>query len=127
MKKILAIGGALAVAALVAPAFMAFEAHVVNVTATIENALSAPLESIDFGTVFPQEHLEKTLRVGLSDSFIAEDRVDDVEYFIRQKPKCGITPQNGTVLDQANTATGHVSLGPVDEVIIDCGLAPRTL
>ena len=127
MKKILAIGGALAVAALVAPAFMAFEAHVVNVTATIENALSVPLESIDFGTVFPQEHLEKTLRVGLSDSFIAEDRVDDVEYFIRQKPKCGITSQNGTVLDHNSTATGHINLDSEGKVTIDCGEVPRPL
>ena len=127
MKKILAIGGALAVAILVAPAFMAFEAHVVNVTATIENALTVPVESITVGTVFPQEHLNKPLAISLSGSFMLEDRVDDIEYFIRQKPKCGITSQNGTVLDHANTATGHVSLGPDDRVIIDCGSAPRTL
>lgn len=48
----------------------AFEAHVVNVTATIENALSVIPEEIMFGTVFPQEALDKTLRVALSGSFL---------------------------------------------------------
>lgn len=127
MKKILLGFGTLAIAIAVVPMFAAFEAHVVNVTATIENALSVPLDPIVFGTVFPQEHLNKSLLVSLSNSFLNEDRVDDVEYIIRQKPKCGITSQNGEVLDYSSTATGHVSLGPVDEIIIDCGPAPRDL
>src|SRR3989344_3501591 len=86
----------------------AFEAHVINVTAQIENALQVGVNAIEFGTVFPQEHLEQPLRVALSGSFLSEDRVDDVEYIIRQKPKCGITSSNGTVLDHASTQTGHV-------------------
>lgn len=109
------------------PLIAAFEAHVVNVTARIENALSVPLEHIGFGTVFPQEHLKKGLLVALSQSFIEEDRVDDVDYVIRQKPKCGITSQNGEVLDESATATGHVGLGPDDRIVIDCGEPPRPL
>ena len=66
----------------------AFEAHVINVTAKIENALSVDTTPIDFGTVFPQEPLDKYIDIALSASFIGEDRVDDVEYIIRQKPKC---------------------------------------
>ena len=137
MKKILAITGALALAVLAAPAFMAFEAHVVNVTATIENALTVPVEHITFGTVFPQEHLNKPLLVSLSQSFRAENRVDDVDYFIRQKPKCGITTDNGTVLVPNSTATGHVFPGtvpvPTDPThtysqqngyYVDCGVTP---
>lgn len=107
MKKILAIFGALAVALVAAPAFMAFEAHVVNVTAQIENALSVNTEPINFGTVFPQEQLDRQFRVALSSSFLSEDRVDDVEYFIRQKPKCGWTDQEGEVL-VGGTVSGHV-------------------
>jgi len=68
-------------------AMSAFEAHIINVTAKIENALSVTPDPIDFGTVFPQEYLEKTLTVSLSESFLAEGRVDDVDYFIKQKPK----------------------------------------
>lgn len=70
------------------PLFAAFEAHVVNVTARIENALNVPIKSLDFGTVFPQEKLDQNFTVVLSQSFRDEDRVDDVEYVIRQKPKC---------------------------------------
>jgi hypothetical protein len=88
-------------------ALSAFEAHIVNVTAQIENALDVPVDAIDFGTVFPQEELDETLEISLSDSFLGEDRVDDVEYIIRQKPKCGVTAENGTVL-VGPTWTGHV-------------------
>jgi len=68
----------------------AFEAHIINVTAKIENALAVNTEAIDFGTVFPQEYLERPFTVSLSSSFLAEDqlRLGDVEYKIVQKPKC---------------------------------------
>ena len=130
MKKILLGFGTLAVALAVAPLFAAFEAHVVNVTATIENALSVPLRSIDFGTVFPQEHLNKPLGISLSQSFIDEDRVDDVDYIIRQKPKCGVTTLDGQTLVEGSTQTGHVIVGDnpqtpeVETYWIDCGVSP---
>src|SRR3989344_1731687 len=89
-KKILIAIAAGGTALAMLPLFAAFEAHVINVTAKIENALSVPVNEIKFGTVFPQEKLDKTFDVFLSQSFIEEDRVDDVEYFIRQKPKCGL-------------------------------------
>ncbi len=131
MKKILLGLGALGAVLVSASMFAAFEAHVVNVTATIENALAVAASHIKFGTVFPQEYLKQPLAVQLSDSFVREGRVDDVEYFIRQKPKCGITSQNGTVLDEANTATGHIlpnnQTTSTDDYIIDCGPAPRQL
>lgn len=130
MKKILLGFGTLVVALAVAPLFAAFEAHVVNVTATIENALSVPTTPIMFGTVFPQEHLNKSLSVSLSQSFIDEDRVDDVDYIIRQKPKCGVTALDGQTLVEGSTQTGHVIVGDnpqtqdVETYWIDCGLSP---
>ncbi len=69
-----------------AAAFSAYEAHIVNVTATIENALSVNTGDMAFGTVFPQEYLLKDMNVQLSDSFMNTGRVDDVEYVIKQKP-----------------------------------------
>ena len=131
MTKKIALGlvALVAVAAGVA-GLSAFEAHVINVTAKIENALQVSAEALDFGTVFPQEHLAKTVDVALSSSFLAEDRVDDVNYFIRQKPKCGLTNEDGTQLI-GPTATGHVVVGDnpatpgvVEEYYIDCGPAP---
>ncbi|OGE74432.1 MAG: hypothetical protein A3I07_00755 [Candidatus Doudnabacteria bacterium RIFCSPLOWO2_02_FULL_42_9] len=122
--------GTLAIVIAGAAAFSAFEAHIINVTARIENALNVPVDAIDFGTVFPQEHLEKPLAVSLSQSFLDEDRVDDVSYFIRQKPKCGVTTNGGTVL-VGPTGTGHIlpnlQTDDPDDFIIDCGPEPRVL
>jgi len=72
----------------------AFEAHVINVTAKIENALSVTPNEIAFGTVFPQEYTKKNLTISLSDSFKEEGRVDDVNYVIKQKPKVRPNDQN---------------------------------
>ena len=128
MKQKIALGlGALATTLAVLPLFAAFEAHVINVTARIENALAVSTNAIDFGTVFPQEHLDKPLRVALSGSFLSEDRVDDVEYFIRQKPKCAVTAQNGTVMLEFPTATGHMTVDESGNLIVDCGKDPRSL
>ena len=90
MKKKLILGlSAILVALAVAPMFAAFEAHVINVTATIENALYVHPESRNFGTIFPQEYKEMGIFVTFSQSFSAENqtRVDDVDYVIKQKPK----------------------------------------
>jgi len=126
MKKLSLILGAIALTLVALPLFSAFEAHVINVTATIENALSVPIKAIDFGTVFPQEYLKESLGITLSDSFLAENRVDDVDYFIRQKPKCGVTNENGTQI-VGPTWTGHVVVGDnpfttnaVETYYIDC-------
>lgn len=135
MKKKIVIGvGALLTAVVLSPLFAAFEAHVINVTAKIENALSVNTNALDFGTVFPQEHLDLPVKIALSQSFLDEDRVDDVEYFIRQKPKCAITWNDGQSFDPEHTATGHVvvgdnpaTLGVIETYWIDCGKPPREL
>ncbi len=86
-KTLLGLATTLAVLAGVA-AFSAFEAHIINVTAHIENALSVSPKEINFGTVFPQEYVESNFTVNLSESFMGTDRVDDVSYSIKRKPKC---------------------------------------
>lgn len=65
----------------------AYEAHVINVKAHIENALAVSPANIDFGVVFPEETLLTTFQVNLSGSFLEQDRVDDVHYALIQKPK----------------------------------------
>ena len=69
-------------------AMSAFEAHVINVTAHIENALNVHPKALEFGTVFPQEYQEKQFTVELSSSFNSETGADSVTYVIKQKPKC---------------------------------------
>lgn len=88
MKKLFIGSIALMAAVALMPMFAAFEAHVVNVTATIENALYVHPQSIRFGTVFPQEHLFSDFFIAFSQSFSSDDqlRVGTVEYVIKQKP-----------------------------------------
>ncbi|OGZ41620.1 MAG: hypothetical protein A3C80_00250 [Candidatus Ryanbacteria bacterium RIFCSPHIGHO2_02_FULL_45_43] len=79
---------AFGIAIVLLPLVSAFEAHVINVTAQIDNNfLLDPIPDLDFGTAFPQEMLDLTFLVSLSES-IANFNVDDVEYVLRQKPKC---------------------------------------
>jgi len=94
----------------------AFEAHVINVTAKIENALSVMPEEIAFGTVFPQEHLEKPLTISLSDSFKLEERVDDVKYTIKQKPKVKGDPY------EMITPSGYLEPLPAHKYCLDEGM-----
>ena len=90
MKKKLIIGiGALGTSLAILPLFAAFEAHVINVTAKIENALFVHPQSIEYGTVFPQEHLLSDFFITFSQSFseTSQTRVGKVDYDIKQKPK----------------------------------------
>ena len=95
-------------------AFSAFEAHVVNVTATINNAINVPQEQngISFGNVFPEQVSHMPLNVSLSDSFNNESRVDDVSYMIRQKPKCGILAPNSDLKNPTYIGFAQVTDGP---------------
>jgi hypothetical protein len=92
MKKKIALGliAVVAVAGGVV-AMSAYEAHVINVTAHIENALKVTPATgeLTFGTVFPQEYLEKSIWITTSESFCAGDqrRVLSIDYKIVQKPK----------------------------------------
>jgi len=86
-KILLGLAAGLLVVAGVA-GMAAYEAHIINVTAHIENALYVHPDKIAFGTVFPQEYIERDFTVELSTSFQEQTRLDDVEYVIKQKPKC---------------------------------------
>lgn len=78
-----------------AAAFSAFEAHVVNVTATIAEATEVPTTPIEYGTVFPQEILYKTQNISLSQDFLNSDATS-LSYVLKQKPKCA-RDENNTV------------------------------
>lgn len=101
MKRFLTVLGAVGATLVVLPMFAAFEAHVVNVTATIENAMSVQTRAISFGTTFPEEVLNQPLSVGLSQSF-ASSSADGIQYVIRQKPKCGLPIQGSNPVAYSN-------------------------
>jgi hypothetical protein len=90
MKKKIILGLIAVVAVIGGVAGMAaYEAHVINVTAHIENAMFVDPAELTFGTVFPQEYLEQRFIVNTSDSFCAatQTRVLDIDYKIVRKPK----------------------------------------
>lgn len=89
------------------PMFAAFEAHVINVTAKIENALFVHPESLEYGTVFPQEHLDTSFFINFSESFSArgQTRVGRVDYVVKQKPQC--VDQNGDFVRVGEDENGN--------------------
>ena len=72
-RKIFLGLGILALTLVLMPVFGAFEAHVINVTAQIESGVIVVTPSeISFGTVFPQERLDKSFAVSLSETLLGE-------------------------------------------------------
>ena len=89
MKAKIIIGiGTIGISIATLPLFAAFEAHVINVTAKIENALFVHQELLEYGTVFPQEAFDSSFFISFSQSFseAAQKRVGRVNYVIKQKP-----------------------------------------
>jgi kynurenine formamidase len=68
MKKVILILTAIVLVASGVAAVSAYEAHVINVKAHVENALSVNTSDVNFGTVFPEEWLYTHREVKLSDS-----------------------------------------------------------
>ena len=89
-KRIMPIlAGLVAVVSSVA-AVSAFEAHTINVTAHVENALKVGVTPVAFGVVFPEDWLSDHANIELSDSFKNDQtRVTKVDYTISAtcKPK----------------------------------------
>lgn len=72
MKKTILIVAALLMVFSGVAAVSAYEAHVINVTAHVENALTVSTDAADFGTVFPQESFSYHRSIALSTSAVAE-------------------------------------------------------
>lgn len=87
MKKVLLLVSALLIVFSGVAAVSAYEGHMVNVKAHVENAIGVTDYEVDFGTVFPEETLETQIWVGLSESFRAQERYSSVQYRIFWEPK----------------------------------------
>ena len=93
MKKIILGFGAFLMVVSGVAAVSAYEAHTVNVTAKVENALycGAPTLGLRYGTVFPEEWLVKDFAIGVSTSFCEwpeQHRVFEIDYniYVAEKP-----------------------------------------
>jgi hypothetical protein len=84
MKKAILIVAALVLILSGVAAVSAYEAHLINVRAHVENAMSVTVEELDFGTVFPEEWMIKEFTVQVSESFCKEDqlRVTYIDYAV---------------------------------------------
>lgn len=82
MKKAVLIVSALLLVVSGVAAVSAYEGHLVDIKAHVENAIGVDTYELDFGTAFPQEQLEKDLLYGLSNSFMDanQTRVSSVTY-----------------------------------------------
>lgn len=69
-------------------AVSAFEAHTINVTAHVENALTVDGTAVAFGTVFPEEWLQAHRNIALSSSFLAQPDTSSEE---------GVQPRKNSV------------------------------
>jgi len=90
MKKVLLVLAALVLVASGVAAVSAYEAHIINVRAHVENAMEVRATAINFGTVFPEEWMTANFTLGTSDSFCADNqtRVTWISYgiFVEWKP-----------------------------------------
>ena len=92
-KKAILIVAALMLVVSGVAAVSAYEAHIVNVKAHVENAIhltgagNGPDYELDFGIVFPEEWLTKSFTIGVSDSFCQQSRVTAIQYriFVEEK------------------------------------------
>ena len=97
MKRVLLVLGALVTVFSGVAMVSAYEAHVINVTAHVENAMKlqsvgiGPDYEYDFGTVFPEEWMLKTFVVRVSDSFCELDQTTrlNIDYDIWVEEKEG--------------------------------------
>jgi hypothetical protein len=98
MKKALLVLGAVAMVFSGVAAVSAYEAHTVNVSARVENAMSISKPDDwhlgQFGTVFPEEFIWKEFDVRLSTSFCVQLRVRKIHYKICVKER--FNPMTGT-------------------------------
>jgi len=102
MKKVLLVVIALVMVLSGVAMVSAYEAHIVNVKAHVENAMrlsgvgSGPDYEYEFGTVFPEEWKLKKFNVTTSDSFCGLDQRRvlnfDYEIWVELKPKPDTEP-----------------------------------
>jgi hypothetical protein len=96
MKKILFLAAVLLVVFSGVSAVSAYEGHLIDIKAHVENAIGVNTIELNMGTVFPQEVFEAQIPFGLSQSFMSSNqlRLSSVNYELawELKPGVGATP-----------------------------------
>jgi len=95
MKKIIMLVAALLVIASGIMAVGAYEGHLVDVKAHVENAIGVSTYEKDLGVVFPEDDVETQIQIGLSNSFREQQDYSTVKYELWWEPK----PIEGNAID----------------------------
>lgn len=82
MKKVIFIFAALMAVFASVAAVSAFEGHAIDIKAHVENAIGVQTYELNYGTSFPQETRETQVTFGLSQSFMAQNRLSSVDYML---------------------------------------------
>jgi hypothetical protein len=115
MKKAILIVAALVLVLSGVAAVSAYEAHVINVRAKVENCLELPTMKLNYGTVFPEEWLTKEFQVKHSSSFCEFEQggrrasgtnVDAIDYEVWVQRKKVETPPPVPYPDPVETING---------------------
>jgi hypothetical protein len=87
-QKLILMAAAVAIMVSGIAAVSAYESHLVNVTAHVENALDTP-DAIAIGglAAFPEEWLTGEITVTTSQSFKGQSRVNNVDFLLCAEPK----------------------------------------
>jgi hypothetical protein len=118
VKKALLLVSALLIVFSGVAAVSAYEGHLVNIKAHVENAIGVETYEFDLGTYFPQERVQNELGIGLSESFIAQDRVSTVEYKLCWELKPIPADQTDNVCDPDGDGY-YTPLNPYLEITMD--------
>ena len=102
MRRVLLVLVALVLVVSGVASVSAYEAHIINVTTHLENAMYVSPGPIDFGTVFPEEWFTEEFKVKYSTSFCWDNqtRVDSINYSVYVEWK--LMSDNGTPDDPAD-------------------------
>jgi len=123
MKKIIMLVAALLVIASGIMAVGAYEGHLVDVKAHVENAIGVSNYDVTFGTVFPEAEIETYFQIGLSNSFLNQCRYSTVNYELWWEPKP--IPAGANVCDPDGDGN-YTPIYPYIDVMIDSS-APGTM
>ncbi len=104
MKRIIFLVAALLTVFSGIAAVTAYEGHMVDVKAHVENALMVQTDDVNFGTMFPEQEKETQFQVSLSESFRAQTAISTINYKMYWEPKAiygGALDPDGDGLFQA--------------------------
>jgi hypothetical protein len=125
MRRIIVLMVALVAALSSVAAVSAFEAHVINVTAHVENALTVETAEVAFGTVFPEEWFIRHRDISLSESFQGQNRVQNVD--IKVYAECKWNPATNSYYKWLGEAlwldwngAAYTLVGPIGDGDGDC-------